>query len=156
LGAAGLIAKVAKQSWRQADQKPGKRQANLRDMRPPDDTDRCNWGTVVRFARFSVPREAQMTDSPKPAKKTLSDCDICRTQAKTRRQFFQTMAIGGAAAVTAGVAASPAHAGDIDNGVWIDKGSCPRGAGGVWTGFTDVDSGAISDDADFGRGDRLC
>ena len=54
------------------------------------------------------------------------------------------------------VAPSAAQAADIDNGTWTDRGSCPRGGGGAYTGATDRDNGNITDYGGYGRGAPYC
>ena len=88
-----------------------------------------------------------MTKTPKSGHKTLSDSEIT-TSRPARRAFLGLMAASGAAVV----APSAAQAADIDNGTWTDGNACPRGTGGVRTGYTDSDNGSISDRSGYGRG----
>ena len=92
-----------------------------------------------------------MTKTPKSGQKTLSDSEIT-TSRPARRAFLGLMAASGAAVV----APSAAQAADIDNGTWTDRGSCPRGGGGAYTGATDRDNGNITDDGGYGRGAPYC
>ena len=92
-----------------------------------------------------------MTKTPKSGHKTLSDSEIT-TSRPARRAFLGLMAASGAAVV----APSAAQAADIDNGTWTDRGSCPRGVGGAYTGATDRDNGNITDYGGYGRGAPYC
>lgn len=85
--------------------------------------------------------------------RTLSDSDIT-TSRPARRAVLGLIAGGGAMAVTA--TAGQAQAADIDNGNWTDAGSCPRGGGGGYTGYTDSDNGNITDRGGYGRGRPYC
>ena len=87
--------------------------------------------------------------------KTLTDADISTEHLKGRRGFLGLMAAGGAAGAVATIPTAAAAA-DVDNGVWNDAGSCPRGSGGTATGATDADTGAITDVAGQGRGAPYC
>ena len=87
--------------------------------------------------------------------KTLADADIVTERPKGRRGFLGLMAAGGAAGAVATIPTA-AVAADADNGVWNDSASCPRGSGGVSTGMTDADTGAITDTAGRGRGAPTC
>ena len=62
------------------------------------------------------------------------------------------MAAGGVVALTP----TAAQASDVDNGNWTDSGSCPRGGGGAYTGYTDSDNGRITDRGGYGRGAPYC
>jgi len=84
-------------------------------------------------------------------RKTLSDSDIT-TSRPARRAVLGLIVGGGAMAATAG----QAQAADIDNGNWTDAGSCPRGGGGGYTGYTDSDNGRITDRGGYGRGRPYC
>ncbi len=89
--------------------------------------------------------------------KSLSDAEIVTGRPAGRRRFLGLMAVGGIAAGAGTlIPTGSAHAADIDNGTWIDRGSCARGPGGVWSGVTDSDDGAISDAAGHGRGAPYC
>lgn len=84
-------------------------------------------------------------------RKTLSDSDIT-TSRPARRAVLGLLAAGGIVALTPG----EAQAADIDNGTWTDAGSCPRGGGGGYTGYTDSDNGRITDAGGYGRGRPYC
>ncbi len=92
-----------------------------------------------------------MTKDTITGQKTLTDADITTTR-PARRAFLGMMAAGGAVAM----AATPAAAADIDNGNWTDSGSCPRGTGGTYTGYTDSDNGNRTDRGGYGRGAPYC
>ena len=95
-----------------------------------------------------------MSSDTETKKKTLADSEIT-SHRPARRAFLGAMAaatVGGAAALIP----SAAHAADTDNGVWTDRGLCPRGGGGAWTGLTDSDGGAITDLSGYGRGAPYC
>ncbi|WP_166415948.1 twin-arginine translocation signal domain-containing protein [Cochlodiniinecator piscidefendens] len=82
--------------------------------------------------------------------KTLTDADISVSRPE-RRAFLGLAAVGAAALVP-----TAAQAADADNGAWVDAGSCPRGYGGVYTGYTDADSGNQADQGGYGRGAPYC
>lgn len=83
--------------------------------------------------------------------KTLTDDDIS-TARPARRNVLGLMAVGGVVALVP----TTAQASDVDNGTWTDSGSCPRGGGGVYTGYTDRDNGNITDYGGYGRGAPYC
>lgn len=83
--------------------------------------------------------------------KTLADADIT-TNRPGRRAVLGMLAAGSAVAMVPG----QAQAQDADNGNWTDAGSCPRGSGGVYTGYTDSDNGAWTDAGGYGRGSPYC
>lgn len=92
-------------------------------------------------------------ESSKPGK-SLSEHDIVSKRSNLgRRAFIGIMTAGTAGAV---LAPTQAAASDVDNGAWTDKGSCPRGGGGVLTGITDQDNGSITDSSEYGRGAPYC
>ncbi len=95
-----------------------------------------------------------MTKDTKREKKTLSDADMS-TARPARRAFLGLMAAGGAGAAVA-LTPTNAQAADIDNGSWTDNGACPRGSGGVYTGYTDSDNGNLTDAGGYGRGAPYC
>ncbi len=86
--------------------------------------------------------------------KTLVDSDITTD----RRGFLGLMTVGGAIGATAALTGgqAQAQAADLDNGYWTDLGSCPRGPGGVYSGYTDSDDGAWTDSSGYGRGAPYC
>ena len=90
-------------------------------------------------------------DPKRETRKTLSDSDIT-TSRPARWAVLGLIAGGGAMVATAG----QAQAADIDNGNWTDAGSCPRGGGGGYTGYTDSDNGRITDRGGYGRGRPYC
>ncbi len=92
-----------------------------------------------------------MTKSSKDGQKTLTDSDIT-TSRPARRTVLGLMAAGGAATL----APTQAQAADVDNGLWTDLGACPRGNGGIYTGYTDSDNGRVTDAAGYGRGAPYC
>lgn len=92
-------------------------------------------------------------EDPSKLSKTLKDADIITKRSLGRRAFLGIMAAGSATAV---LAPTQVAASDVDNGSWTDSGSCPRGRGGVYTGYTDFDDGAITDSGDYGRGAPYC
>ncbi len=92
-----------------------------------------------------------MTQKPTDTRKTLSDADIT-TSRPARRAVLGLLAAGGFVAATP----SQAQAADVDNGRWTDSGSCPRGGGGGYTGYTDSDNGRITDAGGYGRGRPYC
>lgn len=92
-----------------------------------------------------------MTKNDKTSQKTLIDADIS-TARPARRAVLGLMAAGGVVALTP----TTAQASDIDNGIWTDRGSCPRGGSGSYTGYTDSDNGSITDRGGFGRGAPYC
>jgi hypothetical protein len=96
-----------------------------------------------------------MSSDDKKPRKTLNDAEIKTERATGRRGFLGLMAAGGVAGTTM-LTATPAAAADIDNGTWTDRGSCPRGGGGIYTGATDADNGNITDAAGYGRGGPYC
>ena len=79
--------------------------------------------------------------------KTLSDADI-QIGRSGRRRFLGLAAAGGTVTMLPG----QAQAADGDTGSWTDGNACPRGTGGVRTGYTDSDNGSISDRSGYGRG----
>lgn len=83
--------------------------------------------------------------------KTLKDEEITASR-PARRAFLGLMAAGGAAAALP----AQAQAYDQDNGNWTDQGSCPRGAPGGYTGYTDHDNGNWTDRGGYGRGRPYC
>jgi hypothetical protein len=96
-----------------------------------------------------------MADDDHKTKKTLTDSDITTD----RRGFLGLVTVGSAmtaaAALTGGQA--QAQAADVDNGNWTDLASCPRGRPGIYSGWTDSDSGgAIVDQGGYGRGAPYC
>ncbi|WP_071674402.1 hypothetical protein [Nioella nitratireducens] len=95
-----------------------------------------------------------MTKTPKKDQKSLTDADIS-TARPARRAFLGLMAAGGGAAIVA-LTPTNAQAADIDNGSWTDNGACPRGSGGVYSGYTDSDNGNLTDAAGYGRGAPYC
>jgi hypothetical protein len=92
-----------------------------------------------------------MSKKDKTGQKTLTDSDIS-TARPARRAVLGLMAAGGVVALTP----STAQASDVDNGNWTDSGSCPRGGGGAYTGYTDSDNGRITDRGGYGRGAPYC
>ena len=94
-----------------------------------------------------------MSKDPTKGKKTLTDTDIT-TSRPARRAFLGLMAAGGAGAIA--LSPTTAQAADIDNGNWTDNGACPRGSGGVYTGYTDSDNGNLTDAGGYGRGAPYC
>ena len=97
-----------------------------------------------------------MSDNSK--RRSLTDTEI-KTQARYgRRSMLGMLGVGaaGSAMVLASGTGNQAQAVDIDNGVWTDRGSCPRGSGGIWTGITDADNGNLTDPGGYGRGAPYC
>ena len=92
-----------------------------------------------------------MSKTEKTGQKTLTDSEIS-TARPARRAVLGLMAAGGVVAMTP----TTAHASDADNGSWTDRGSCPRGGGGAYTGYTDSDNGAITGRGGYGRGAPYC
>ena len=99
-----------------------------------------------------------MSSDDKKNKVTLTDDDITteRNEGETGRRGFLGLVAGGSVAGATMMAATPAAAADIDNGRWTDRGSCPRGGGGFWTGTTDADNGNLTDRGGYGRGRPYC
>lgn len=91
-------------------------------------------------------------------KKTLTETDIATVQRPERRRMLGLLGLGAAATGAMAVTGQQAYAqsADIDNGVWTDAGSCPRGYGGDYTGVTDADNGSITDPGGYGRGAPYC
>jgi len=98
-----------------------------------------------------------MTNKHDKDRPTLANEEIT-SRRSTRRGLLTgalAAAAGGATLVVAGQ--QPAHAAaDVDSGNWRDRGDCPRGNGGVYTGRTDSDTGTITDRAGYGRGAPYC
>lgn len=92
-----------------------------------------------------------MTQKDKTGQKTLTEADIS-TARPARRAVLGLMAAGSVVALTP----SAAQAADADNGNWTDRGSCPRGNPGAYTGYTDSDNGSWMDRGGYGRGAPYC
>lgn len=83
----------------------------------------------------------------------LRDDQIVTKRSVGRRGFLGLLTAGSVGIV---LAPKEAAATDVDNGNWTDSGSCPRGGGGVYTGYTDSDNGNITDASGYGRGAPYC
>ncbi|MEQ9814097.1 MAG: hypothetical protein RLO50_15065 [Azospirillaceae bacterium] len=99
-----------------------------------------------------------MTNKHDKDRPTLANEDIT-TRRSTRRGILRgalAAAAGGVALAVTGEQQPALAAADVDSGSWRDRGDCPRGYGGVWTGINDSDTGTITDRSGYGRGAPYC